>query len=95
MQYKVQLTGSRPVDLSHYVRHSRLVAHERRQVDRLRWIVLRERLHLTALPTAPLLRQEAERTVTWRRELTMRLHSGTHTHATETTISIQLGHFYV
>jgi len=72
-----QLTRSGPVNLSHNVRHAGLVSHECRQVDGLRRIILRERLHFATLSTTALLRQKAQRSVPRRRKLAMRLYAQT------------------
>mmetsp|Transcript_5725 Transcript_5725/g.18643 ORF Transcript_5725/g.18643 Transcript_5725/m.18643 type:complete len:458 (-) Transcript_5725:10-1383(-) len=62
----------RPVDVAHHVGHPRLVAHERRQVRRLRRVVTRKRPDAPVVVLRPLLRQESQRPVPRRLELTVR-----------------------
>ena len=53
--------------------HACLVAHEGGEVTWFGWVVLGERLHLSAVSLASLARQESEGSVARRRELSMRL----------------------
>lgn len=54
---------ARAVKVTHNVRHTSLVAHERGQVDRLLGVVARERLDLTAVARSALAREETKRAV--------------------------------
>jgi len=64
---------ARTVDLSDNMGHAGLVSEEGCQMNWFRLVILGERLALSTLTHAALLRQEAERPVTGRRKLTMRL----------------------
>lgn len=58
------------------MRHARLVAQEGREVHRLAGVVTRPRLHLAAVPAAPLVWEEAQMSMPGGRELPVGLGAG-------------------
>ena len=67
------LTWSGSVGFTQHVAHARLVPYESGQVDGFLGIVLRERLHLSAVPLRPLLWVEPHRSMARCAELAVRL----------------------
>lgn len=81
---QLSLTEPRPVHLPHSVCHAGFVAQESRQVDRFAGIILRPRLHLPTVATAPLVGEEAQVAMPGGRELAVGLHRGRTKHTSFT-----------